>query len=192
MTERNRSRRADAERNRERILDAAAQCLAADPHASMGEIAAAADVGRVTLYGHFASRSELVEAGLARAMHLADESLDHVDLEGDPWKALRRLVGASWQIVGASGVLIRVVTEELGPEVMHQHHARSFVRIQRLIRRGRGSGAFRSDLPEAWMITCFFSVMHTAANELAAGRITQRTAQRVIWPTIAALFRVPS
>lgn len=192
MTEKTGTRRADAERNRERILDAAVQCLATDPYTSMGDIAAAAGVGRVTVYGHFASRYELLEAVFVRSMRRADQSLDQVDVEGDPWTSLQGLVEASWQIVAASSLLIRPATEELGAEVVHKHHARSFARIQRLIRRGRASGVFRSDLPEAWMITCFFSIMHAAANELAAGRITQKTAQRIIWPTIASLFRVPS
>ena len=55
-------------RNIESILEAAAVALAEDPDASMADIAAAARVGRVTLYGHFASRRELVEATVARAL----------------------------------------------------------------------------------------------------------------------------
>jgi AcrR family transcriptional regulator len=56
-------RRADAERNRERIL-AAARSAFADPDAdvSMSEIVRRAGVGSATLYRNFANRRDLLEA----------------------------------------------------------------------------------------------------------------------------------
>jgi AcrR family transcriptional regulator len=57
------SRRADAERNREKIL-AAARSAFADPDAeiSMAEVARRAGVGMATLYRNFPGRQELLEA----------------------------------------------------------------------------------------------------------------------------------
>jgi AcrR family transcriptional regulator len=57
------TRRVDAERNRERILNAARAAFA-DPDAdvSMAEISRRAGVGSATLYRNFANRRELLEA----------------------------------------------------------------------------------------------------------------------------------
>src|SRR5713226_6824618 len=57
------TRRADAERNREKIL-AAARSAFADPEAeiSMAEISRRAGVGMATLYRNFPGRRELLEA----------------------------------------------------------------------------------------------------------------------------------
>jgi AcrR family transcriptional regulator len=52
--------RADAQANRDRILDAARDALATDPEASLNSIAKAAEVGAGTLYRHFPSREALV------------------------------------------------------------------------------------------------------------------------------------
>src|ERR1700743_2743768 len=57
------ARRVDAERNRERILDAARDAFAdPDADASMAEISRRAGVGWGTLYRNFAHRRELLEA----------------------------------------------------------------------------------------------------------------------------------
>lgn len=62
-TPRSPARRADAQRNRDKIL-AAARAAFADPEAeiSMAEIARRADVGMATLYRNFPGRRELLEA----------------------------------------------------------------------------------------------------------------------------------
>lgn len=48
-----RRQRRDAAENRAGILAAASQTLAADPHASVDQIARAAGLSRRALYGHF-------------------------------------------------------------------------------------------------------------------------------------------
>lgn len=53
-------RRADAARNRERLVDVAREALAADPAATMQSIARRAGVGQGTLYRHFPSREALL------------------------------------------------------------------------------------------------------------------------------------
>ncbi|MET1074787.1 MAG: TetR/AcrR family transcriptional regulator [Umezawaea sp.] len=63
MTDHPPSRRADAARNRQRILEAARTAFAATgPETSMAEIARRSGVGSATLYRNFATRHELLEA----------------------------------------------------------------------------------------------------------------------------------
>ena len=84
MTELRRERavRSDSLRNRDAILDAAAECLTANPSSTLSDIAHAASVARITLYGHFASRNELLTALLERSMVRVEAELGSVDLSG--------------------------------------------------------------------------------------------------------------
>lgn len=58
--------RADATRNRDRILDVAGKLLSQSPGASLGEIATAAGVSRSTIYRHFGDRAGLIEEARER------------------------------------------------------------------------------------------------------------------------------
>ena len=83
--------RADALRNRERVLDAARKLFATDePDPSMERIARAAGVGVGTMYRNWPSRSDLVEEvyrdNLAGLAALAEE----LEAEQAPWDALEQ------------------------------------------------------------------------------------------------------
>jgi TetR/AcrR family transcriptional repressor of lfrA len=80
-------------RTRNAILDAAMSVLADNPTASLGDIAAAAAVGRSTLHRYFAERTDLLHA-LARHVHdLSNAAIEHAEPDcGPAVEALRRVV----------------------------------------------------------------------------------------------------
>ena len=187
-----RAQRADARRNIAAILDAATECLARDPEMSLAEIAAAAGVGRITLYGHFKTRAELVNAVLARTIERADIILGATDTAGDPAEALARLVASSWQIVHQFRNILLAAQRELPAERIRGVHDPILRRVQDLIGRGQRAGTFRSDLPEQWLITTAFSLMHAAAEDTAAGRAKTDDAAGLITATLLAAFTPPT
>lgn len=76
------TRRADAERNREKILAAARAAFAAsDAQVSMAEISRRAGVGMATLYRNFPSRRELLEALYTDEVNAICEAAETVDGE---------------------------------------------------------------------------------------------------------------
>jgi AcrR family transcriptional regulator len=78
--------RADAERNRERVLDAAREVFAEQGlDASTNEIARRAGVGVATLFRRFPTRDELVGAVFADKMHAYAAATDAALADPDPW-----------------------------------------------------------------------------------------------------------
>ncbi|GAA2143208.1 hypothetical protein GCM10009825_33260 [Arthrobacter humicola] len=187
-----RTKRADAVRNKDAIIDAALTCLSDDPGASMSEIARVAGVGRVTLYGHFADREELVGAVFARTMDRAAAELAAVDIKQDTWKCLRDLVQSSWRVLYQFNSLLAAAEPYLSAEQIRAHHDKPLARVITVLEKGRSEGTFRTDQSLAWQGACFYSILHSAAAEIRAGRLTEDDAARVLPATIRALLIPPA
>ncbi|MBC9717530.1 TetR/AcrR family transcriptional regulator [Streptomyces sp. TRM66268-LWL] len=185
------TKRADARRSIDAIVQAAAECLGRNPDASLSEIARAAGVGRVTLYAHFSSRAEVVDAAMSRALDRGNEVLDTVDLTGDPRLALHRYIEAGWHLVDGTRALIVAAQRELSPARILELHAGPAARVEALVARGRAEGHFRTDLPISWMVNVLHSVMHSATEEIRAGRLTSDHAAHHISATVLAAFTTP-
>jgi AcrR family transcriptional regulator len=186
-------RRADAERNIAAILDAGLACFSRSADASVAEVARAAGVGRVTLYGHFPSRQALTDAVLAHAIGKANTALDAVAVDHGPAdQALARLVGSSWRIIDQHRGLLAAAQAHLPPARVRDHHDQAMARVERLIARGQAEGDFRTDLPRSWLVATFYSLMHGAAEEVDAGRLDPDQAARVLTATILAALAAPA
>lgn len=181
-----RTRRADALRNIDAILDAATRVLAIDPDASISAIATAAGVGRVTLYGHFDSRATLLGAVAERAIADTETSLTQIDVDGDPREALGRVLDATWHLTHRYGALVVAAAQTLSSDQMRRVHDEPAARVRRLLERGRDSGAFRVDAPIEWQVGVIQSILHGASGAVHRGEITPEDAPRLVRDTVLA------
>jgi TetR/AcrR family transcriptional regulator, mexCD-oprJ operon repressor len=185
------ARRADAQRNAEKILDAAVARLGRNPEASVSEIAQAAGVGRVTLYGHFSSREALVEAALTRVLDEGDTVLGSLDLTGDPREALRTLIESGWLLMAEASAVLEAAQATLPPGRIQELHAKPAQRVEALIRRGQSENAFRADLPATWLTSVLHHVMKGAATDVSSGRLDKADAPRFISETVLSAYGRP-
>ncbi|TDD79498.1 TetR/AcrR family transcriptional regulator [Actinomadura darangshiensis] len=183
-----RRRRADAERSIARIVSAARESLTKDPGASIDDIAKAAGVGRMTLYGHFRNRAELVEAALAEALRAGEAVLSDVDLGGDAQAALTRLLESSWSLVAESTALLTAAQGTLSAGRIRELHTDPAKRVEELVRRGQDEGTFRTDMPITWLVNVVQYVLHGAAEENRTGRLTADETGRVVTTTIQSIL----
>ncbi|GJF34694.1 hypothetical protein KNE206_73940 [Kitasatospora sp. NE20-6] len=186
-------RRADAERNITAILAAATTCFGRNPNASMTEIAAAAGVGRVTLYGHFSSREALLGELMERALAEVATVLDATDLdEGPADHRLRAFIRSSWQLLDRNLRMLHAARRALPAEAVHHHHVGILSTMERLIIRGRQEGAFRDDLPSHWLVSTVYALVQAAGDQVEAGQFTSEEALEALDATLLSALRPPA
>lgn len=173
------------------ILDAAEDVLVAKPDASIGEIAAAAGVARQTIYGHFRTRDALLTGMLERARQQTLLAFDLAGPESGPAdEALDRLVGAWWTTVRRHARVLGALAPSLPNADAHAFHAPIVERLEKLAKRGRRQGVFAKDTPVAWQAAAFLGLVHAAAEEVAAGRLTEDAAGAALATTVPRVFGV--
>jgi AcrR family transcriptional regulator len=186
-----RRRRADAQRSIASILDAAVELLGERPDASMAELAAAAGVTRQTVYAHFESREALLAAVAERALGQAVAAIDAAEPQrGTAPEALERLTSAWWATVAQHARVLQALAGGVpDAAATHDFHGPILERLIDLARRGQRANEFDRDVSPEWLAAAFLGLMHTAADEVAAGRLDERTAGRALERTIRRAFR---
>jgi AcrR family transcriptional regulator len=138
--------RADARRNRAKIVKAARVCLARDGRdAQIDEIATRAKVGVGTVYRHFPTKDDLVVALCAdrfdRLAELARAALE----EDEPWEAFCGFLRKAAQIQIEDRALSEVMLDK--DDVMGEHAERVGILelVDQIMDRAKASGDLRKD-----------------------------------------------
>jgi TetR/AcrR family transcriptional repressor of mexCD-oprJ operon len=180
-------RRADAERNLRRIIEAATALLAVKPGASMADIAEASGLVRATLYRHFPTRDDLLRAIYAAALQDAGQAIFSVEPErGKVTDAIGRVVD-SLLVVGDR---YRILSEERRryPELREQEEAVGAPLIA-LVERGQRSGEVRDDLPLRWLVAALGSLINEALRAVTRGDIERADAGQLVTTTLLESLR---
>jgi AcrR family transcriptional regulator len=141
------SLRADARRNRERIVQAALELLAErGERASMEEIARAAGLGVGTLYRHFRDRRALLEHIATNALHQLMAFSEAAAARDIPrWNALRLIVEHCVRLPLA---LINTMPDGTPKNPERANLARAHkVLLERIVKEARDEGSLRRDIP---------------------------------------------
>jgi TetR/AcrR family transcriptional regulator, mexCD-oprJ operon repressor len=183
------STRADARRNARRLLDAAAELLAADPLVSLEQVAAHARVSRTTLYHHFPSREALLDALTDGSVSEVCAALDSArPTEGGAPEAMNRALKTTWQVVGRYRGLVLINPRRLGRDELRRRLQPALEPVRSLIIRGQRSGAFDPELAPDWLLGVLTDIIHAASAQVSAGTMDATTAERALLRTASAVL----
>ena len=182
-------RRRVAEQNVAAILDATGAQLERDPNLSLVQIAKAAGVSRPTLYAHFPTREDLIEAAVRRALDETQHDIAAASIDdGTPTEALERLITAGWESLARHLTIARLALDLLPPERLREIHHDALGPLRRLIIRGQRAGEFRKDQPVEWMVSVLYALLHAAADDVMGDRIARGAAGEYITSSTLGAF----
>jgi len=171
--------RADAERNRERIIGAARALFAERGiEVTMEEVARRAGVGVATLYRRFPTRADLVAGAFEEKMWRFADGARMALTDPDPWHGFCRYVRSLCAMQAADRGFSDVLTMTF-PSVARFEAARvqAFADFSELAKRAREAGSLRQDfVPEDLIIL----LMASAGVVAATGKAAPRSAPRLI------------
>jgi AcrR family transcriptional regulator len=167
MATKDRKPRADAQRNRERILEEAKQEFTrSGANASLEEIAKKAGVGPGTVYRHFPTREELLVAvyqseveKLAAAERTLADSMS-------PVEALRAWLLLFVDAVETKHIIAPVLNTLVGDpkNVFETSYARIHEALRALVKRAVKSGDIRKDLDPIDLLRAIVGVANVSAS----------------------------
>lgn len=177
--------RADAVRNRSRILDAARETFAElGTEASLEEVARRADVGIGTLYRHFPTRASLIE-------HVYRDLVDELCATAPallkthtPIAALEAWVLSFTSYVGQKRGMVASLRAALGDEpttIFADSHVKLATATTLLLDAARGEGAIRGDIDPMDLLRTVSGVCMAAGGPGVSGAGTgdpEETAER--------------
>ena len=167
--------RADARRNRDRLLSVAVRAFSQDgPDVTLDAIAKDAGVGIGTLYRHFPTREALIEAAyrseLARLCDAAPDLLQDMPPDEATRAWMDRYIEYMTTKRGMAGALRAVIAS--GGTPYAQSRDRLTTAITSLLQAGAAAGALRADIEPGDVLASLSGI------SLAAGEPAQRDQAR--------------
>jgi AcrR family transcriptional regulator len=148
--------RVDVRRNRMRLLDAMRRTLARrGVDVSMREVAREAGVGVATLYRHFPTRDELLDAVLEDVFEELGAAGDRALQEGDAWVGFTRFVEETLALKARNRGLKDVIeTRQRGRQRAAAMRRRIRPVLAKLVERAQSQGALRADFApqDVWLL----------------------------------------
>ena len=159
--------RADAQRNRERILEVAKEEFThSGAHASLEEIAKKAAVGSGTLYRHFPTREELLVAVYRSEMEKLAAAERTLADTLPPVEALRAWLLLFVDAVETKQIIAPALNTLVGDpkKVFEASHAQIHEALRALVKRTIKSGDIRKDLDPIDLLRALVGVANVATS----------------------------
>ncbi|CRK50426.1 Transcriptional regulator, TetR family [Rhodococcus sp. RD6.2] len=139
--------RADAQDNRDRVMDAAKALFSEyGLTVTMREIARRAGVGPATLYRRFPTKQVLVEEAFAQELRACRDIVDDGAADPDPWRGFCAVIERTVVLnVRNHGFVEAFMSEDREAGGFAVHRATLFRKVAALARRAQAAGELRRD-----------------------------------------------
>ncbi|MDR7275389.1 TetR/AcrR family transcriptional regulator [Catenuloplanes atrovinosus] len=142
--------RADARRNRDRIVETARDLFTErGPGVPMAAIARRAGIGTATLYRRFPTKESLLAAAYAEQFAECVAVVDDALADPDPWRGFRTMIGEICALQLADHGFSAAFLAGAGTEEPGRHRERAVRGFGELVARAQAAGRLRADFVPA-------------------------------------------
>ena len=162
-----RRRRADAQRNRERLMEVAkAAFTRGGPDVSLDDVARAAGVGVGTLYRHFPTRDALIEAVYRAEVEALSQAAERLSAELAPVEALRAWMRLFVDYIATKNLIAPALKATVGdPSRLFATTGEQMrAAVGDLVARAVAAGDIRPDLEPFDLLRALVGVANVAAS----------------------------
>ena len=170
----------------EALLIAARAVFQRNPGASLDDVAAAAGVGRATLFRHFKTRTDLQRAVFVRALVEVQTAVRALDLRPAPGAARTQLSLLLRTLLGVGGELryiLSVADLFNDPDVVAAADG-VYALVDPVFAAAVEQGVLRNDLPLSWLRATAEAVLYAAWFEIEAGTLARAGAAELVEQTV--------
>ncbi|MEV4400199.1 TetR/AcrR family transcriptional regulator [Nonomuraea sp. NPDC049607] len=171
--------RADAERSVRAILEAAEHVLAADPGASMEQIAAEAGVARTTIHRRFANRQALTDALATSAARQLVKAIDDGRPDtAPPLVAMHRITANVLEVKSAWAFALALPAEPGSEASLLQRDINDSCALT--LRRAQNDGLIDEKADLDWVRRVYYALIGESLHGNAEGADPDTLAARII------------
>ena len=170
--------RADAERNRDRILEVAKVAFTRHgANASLDDIAKQAEIGPGTLYRHFPTREKLLQSVYQSELEKLAAAEQKFARTMPPIEALRAWLLLFVDAIAAKQLIAPALNTLLGDpkKVFEASYAKMHQALRALVKRAMASGDIRKDLDPVDLLRALVGV-----SNVSSGPDWQQSAKRLV------------
>jgi AcrR family transcriptional regulator len=156
-----RALRADAARNRERILAAAQKVFSEHGlEASVAEIARVAGVGKATVFRSYPTKEDLIAAIACDRVRWVVDLVNQALEQPDAWVAFKELVATLAHRHATDLIHLEALAHETGPPLLSEARSAANAALRRLMEKAKAEGAMRADAAPEDIRLLFHGVTH--------------------------------
>ncbi|MEM8963375.1 MAG: TetR/AcrR family transcriptional regulator [Acidobacteriota bacterium] len=168
---------------RDTLIQSAITTLAAQPGASLEDIAQRAGVGRATLHRHFGSRDGLIHALTREAIAATDRAMVDISRDTSATEILRAVIEAIVPLGDQYHFLTLEAATKTDPEITAEID-RQLREMSELVAAVKQEGTIATDVPDAWVVAALDALIYAAWTSAHEGWIARRDAPGLVFRTI--------
>lgn len=157
----------------QKVLEKARKVLVKNPAATLQDIARSADIGRATLYRHFANREDLIEALALMTFEESDEAFEKIIGRSMTATQVLRETVSTYILMGDRYYFVGLSSSFMTSRKVRERYETQVQGLYQLIEMVKEEGGIRADMPTTWVASFIDALILSGIHNLSESDLEQ-------------------